>query len=73
MENLPLIRFALKTKCKDIKITTELMKQSIITNLSQTSFCNLHTVATSSGLWENVKLHKINVYVQKMAPLKLCR
>ena len=55
----------------DIKITSELLKQSIITNLSQASFHYLHTEATSSGLWDKVKLHKNRMYyLPMMAPLK---
>ena len=39
-------------------------------NLDYTSFHCLHTEATSSGLSDNVKLHKENVYLPKIAPLK---
>ena len=52
-----------------VKITAKLLKQSIIANLSRASVGNLHTEATSSGLRENIKLHK-NVYLLKMASLK---
>ena len=39
-------------------ITQKLLKQIKSPVYSQTSFCGFHTEATSSGLWENIELHK---------------
>ena len=38
-----------------------MLKQSVYRNSEQTSFRSLHTEAASSGLRENVKLHKIKM------------